>query len=72
MKTVNFWKTASIRKVKRSSVKPFSFLKLSNYPKRSKRELNLIDKHPFGDYDRDKVPNATLPFKSLKCDRTSH
>ena len=34
-----------------------SFLNLKNYPSRTKREIRLIDKSPFGDKDRDRVPN---------------
>ena len=33
------------------------FFNTSSYPKRSQKELKLIDKNPFGDTDRDSVPN---------------
>lgn len=36
---------------------PVSPVKLAIYPKRTSRETRLIDKNPFGDRDRDKVPN---------------
>ena len=33
------------------------FLNLKKYPKRTKKEIRLIDKNPWGDKDGDKVPN---------------
>ena len=36
---------------------PFSPVKLSIYPKRNISEVRLIDKNPWGDKDKDKVPN---------------
>ena len=38
-------------------IKSNSFLNLKNYPKRTKQEIKLIDRSPFGDKDRDRVPN---------------
>lgn len=38
-------------------LKPFKPLKVNMYPKRSKAEVRLIDRKPFGDKDRDKVIN---------------
>ena len=40
-----------------SSAASFSPVKLSTYPKRTKQEIKLIDRKPFGDRDKDKVPN---------------
>ena len=39
------------------SNKPNFFLNLKSYPVRTKREIRLIDKNPWGDKDKDKVPN---------------
>jgi len=49
-KQISFWKP-----VKTIKIKPF--LNLKSYPKRTKAEVRLIDRNPFGDTDRDKVPN---------------
>lgn len=38
----------------KTSISP---VKLSIYPSRTPREVRLIDKKPFGDYDKDGVPN---------------
>jgi hypothetical protein len=38
-------------------IKPITPVKLSLYPKRTSKEIKLIDKKPFGDRDRDKIPN---------------
>jgi hypothetical protein len=35
----------------------FQPVRLSIYPKRTRNEIKLIDKNPFGDYDKDRVPN---------------
>jgi len=43
--------------IKKTKVKPFSFAKLSSFPKRSRTENRLIDKNPFRDTDKDKVMN---------------
>lgn len=61
-----------------SSAASFSPVKLSAYPKRTKKEMKLIDKKPFGDKDKDRVPNyfdckplnkkkqGSLPKSSIK------
>jgi len=48
----SFWKFKKIKSVK---IKPFFNLK--SYPKRTKAEVKLIDRNPFGDKDKDRVPN---------------
>jgi len=48
-----------MKKIKMVWIKPvkFSPIKLSMFPKRTKAEVRLIDRNPWGDTDRDKVPN---------------
>ena len=46
-KFISFWKPLKIK----------PFLNLKSYPKRSKQETRLIDRNPFGDKDKDKIPN---------------
>jgi hypothetical protein len=54
-KPISFWKPIKPTKIK---LKPlFTPIKLSQYPARTKSEWRLIDKNPFGDRDRDRVPN---------------
>jgi len=56
----SFW---NMKSVKLTKTKPFfqpKFIqpvKLNIYPKRTKQETRLINKNPFGDRDKDKVPN---------------
>ena len=51
---VNFWKPTVSRKTSKSSKINFvSPVNLKSYPSRTKREIKLIDKNPWGDFDRD-------------------
>lgn len=43
--------------LKPQKVKPFAPVNLKIYPARTSTEIKLIDKKPFGDKDKDKVPN---------------
>ena len=53
MKVVNFWKPVKSNR----KAKSISFINLSKFPKRSRTELKLIRKNPFGDRDKDKLMN---------------
>ena len=60
--TTTFWKPVKSTKIKSNINYPKSFssvkpVKLSIYPKRTAKEVRLIDKNPWSDTDRDKVPN---------------
>ena len=48
----SFWNFKPVKAIK---IKPF--LNLNSYPKRTKQEIRLIDRNPFGDKDKDRVPN---------------
>ena len=52
---VNFWKPVKRNRKVNSKSKPI--INLFKYPKRSKTELRIIKKNPFGDRDKDKVMN---------------
>ena len=55
---VNFWKSIPIQKQKtKSKIFSVSPVNLKSYPSRTKREIKLIDKNPWGDKDRDGVKN---------------
>jgi len=56
-----FWKPIKVK----------SFLNLGIYPKRNKKEIRLIDTNPFGDADKDKVPNI-LDCKPLDKRKQSY
>ena len=66
-KVNSFWQPVKKQKLKPAplfgfnlkpqKVKSISPVNLKIYPARIKREMRLIDKNPFGDKDRDKVPN---------------
>jgi hypothetical protein len=43
--------------LKSQKIKSFSPINLKLYPSRTTREIRLIDRNPFGDRDKDKVPN---------------
>jgi len=51
-KNFTFWKP-----LKRAPFKPFSPINLNKYPTRTKKEIRIIDTDPWGDQDRDGVPN---------------
>lgn len=64
LKITSFWKPVLLRNVKLNvnskslfSSKHVQPVKLSIYPKRTSSEIKLIDKNPWKDSDRDRVPN---------------